>query len=315
MDERKTLDGTAYGTMLFLCMAMGLQSISVKIISQEISPIMQIGLRSGLAALLLILYMYLFGENFARLKQIWWPGLLSGLFFATEYIFVGEALRFTTAARVTVFMYTAPLFSALILHFLKESERLSSWQWCGVFITFGGIVAAFWEFDAPENTKTYPYMLLGDILALIAGLLWAFTTLVLRLSRLQSTPGTLTLLYQLVITAVLLPLFAVIAGQIHIQLSGFVAFNIAYQTLFIAFGCMLVWLWLIRTYSATRIGILSFLTPLFTIVFSIILLKESVEMHFIIGAFLVIGGLVIISLSKNTTLLMQKKLEIGAQSK
>jgi len=298
MDERKALDSTAYGMMLFMCMAMGLQSISVKVIGTEISPVMQIGLRSSLAALLVIIYMWMRGENFSLLKTIWRPGLLSALFFSTEYIFIGEALRFTTAARVTVFMYTAPLFAALILHFCKKSERLSLAQWGGVMITFGGVVAAFWEFSPTKNNAAYPYMLFGDLLALTGGLLWALTTIVLRLSRLQSTPGTVTLLYQLVLTAVLLPLMALIAGQLQINLNAFVIFNLAYQTLFVAFGCMLAWLWLIRVYSATRIGILAFLTPLFTIVFAILLLNEPVEIHFIIGSILVVSGLIIISLSK-----------------
>jgi len=309
MDDRKALDGAAYGLMLFMCMAMGLQSISVKVIGQDISPILQIGLRSAIAAFLVLFYMRLNGEDFTLVKSVWWPGLLSAVFFAVEYIFVGEALRFTTAARVTVFMYTAPLFSALILHFFKPSERLSGWQWGGVFITFGGIVTAFWEFSPPENTMMYPHMLFGDLLALIGGLLWALTTATLRLSRLQSTPGTVTLLYQLVLTAVLLPLTAAILGQMHVSLSNFVVFNMTYQTLIIAFGNMLLWLWLIRTYSATRIGILSFLTPIFTIVFAIMLLDEPVALHFIVGAVLVVSGLVIISLSKNVALPLQKSLK------
>jgi len=299
MDERKTLDGGAYVTMFFLCMAMGLQSISVKVIALEITPIMQIGLRSGVGVLLVIAYMRWRGENFTLLAQLFVPGVLAGLFFALEYIFVGEALRFTTAARVTVFMYTAPLFTALMLHFCKKSERLSFWQWIGVCITFGGVVAAFWEFAPASSGQAYPYMLFGDILALIGGLLWAFTTLVLRLSCLKSISGTLTLFYQLVVTAVLLPIFASVVGQFHIEWTGFVIFNLTYQTLFVAFGCMLVWLWLLRTYSATLIGMLSFLTPLYTIVFAILLLDEPVELHFIIGAVLVIGGLIMISLSKN----------------
>jgi len=301
MDERKTLDTTAYAAMLFMCMAMGLQSISIKIIGSQMSPMMQIGLRSGLAVILVIVYMRWCRENFALLGQIWLPGLLAGLFFAIEYVFIGEALRLTTAARVTVFMYTAPLFSALMLHFCKQSERLSFWQWVGVGITFGGVVAAFWEFSPSESGQAYPHMLFGDLLALMGGLSWALTTLVLRLSRLQSTSGTMTLFYQLILTAIILPISALVLGQGEMNFSSFVIFNLTYQTLFVAFGCMLAWLWLLRTYSATRIGILSFLTPLFTLVFSILLLDEPVAPAFIIGAILVVGGLIVISLSKNTS--------------
>jgi len=293
MDERRTVDATAYGSMALLCMAMGLQSISLKLISQEIAPIMQIGLRSGIAVFLVIAYMRWRGENFALIPKIWRPGLFAGLFFALEYVFIAEALHYTTAARMTVFMYTAPLFTALMLHFCKKSERLSLWQWVGVLLTFSGIVAAFWEFAPEGEANPYPYRLFGDILALIGGLLWALTTMVLRLSRLQSTPQTVTLLYQLGLTALILPPFALIWGEAALNLTGFVLFNMSYQILFVAFGCMLLWLWLLNTYAATRIGILSFLTPLLTIVFAIILLDEPIELHFIIGAILVVGGLIV----------------------
>jgi len=314
MDERRPLDATAYGSMLFLCMAMGLQSISLKVIGQDIAPIMQIGLRSGMAVFLIFLSMWLRHENFALIAKIWLPGMFSGLFFALEYVLIAEALRYTTAARMTVFMYVSPLFSALILHFCKKSERLSSWQWVGVSITFGGVVAAFWDFAPSEATQSYPHMLFGDILALLGGLFWAFSTLVLRLSRLQSSPQRVTLLYQLGITALLLPLFGFAWGQATVTLTSFVLFNMAYQTLFIAFGCMLLWLWLLNTYAATRIGILSFLTPLLTIFFAILLLDEPVELHFIIGAILVVSGLIVISLSKNVTQTHEKKLETGSQN-
>jgi len=293
MDERRALDKTAYGSMFFFCVVMGLQSISVKVIAQDVAPIMQIALRSGLAAILVIVYMFWMGENFAQLKKFLLPGSLAGLFFALEYVFVAEALRFTTAARMTVFLYTAPLFSALILHFCKKSERLSPWQWVGVMITFCGIIAAFWEISPKDNAASYPHMLFGDILALIGSVLWALTIITLRLSRLQSAPGAVSLFYQLVLTAVILFVVSTILRQSSFILTGFIVLNLTYQTLFVAFGCTLLWLWLIRIYAATRIGILSFLTPLFTLVFAIILLNEPVGLPFVIGTILVVSGLIV----------------------
>jgi len=306
MDERRSLDATAYGSMLFFCMAMGLQAISLKVISEDVAPIMQIVLRSGLAGILAIVYMRLGSTNFALVKSAWWPGFITGLFFALEYVFVGEALRFTTAARVTVFLYTAPLFSALILHFCKKSERLSLWQWVGVIVTFGGVILAFWEVVPQGEGVQYPFMLFGDILALMGGLAWAVVIIALRLSRLQSMPPTVTLFYQLGFTFVILWAFAIISGQSSLTPTVFVFINLAYQTFFISFGFTLLWLWLIKKYAATRISILSFLTPLFTLGFAIILLDEPVEPHLIMGAVLVVGGLVMISVSKN----IDKKLEI-----
>ena len=72
---------------------------------------------------------------------------------------------------MSVFLYTAPIFSALGLHFLLPSERLRPLQWLGVAVCFGGIAVSFggglsWaEMDGR--------MLLGDAFGLLAGMSWA----------------------------------------------------------------------------------------------------------------------------------------------
>ena len=52
MDERQALDAKASFLMLGLCIILGLQQVVLKLAATDISPIMQIALRSGLSALL-----------------------------------------------------------------------------------------------------------------------------------------------------------------------------------------------------------------------------------------------------------------------
>src|SRR3546814_11242674 len=56
---------------------------------------------------------------------------------------VGEGLRHTTASHMVIFLYTAPMFAALGLHWKLPSERLKPLQWLGIAVAFGGIVVAF----------------------------------------------------------------------------------------------------------------------------------------------------------------------------
>jgi drug/metabolite transporter (DMT)-like permease len=48
-------------------------------------------------------------------------------------------------------------------------------------------------------------------------------------------------------------------------------------------------------YPASQLGALSFLTPVFSIVFGVVLLGESVEPQFILGAALVLAGIALVS--------------------
>lgn len=76
-------------------------------------------------------------------KLRWRDGFLLALGFAGEFFFVAEGLRFTSAAHMSVLLYTAPLFAAVGLAIKLPEERLSVIQWGGVLLAFLGIGAAF----------------------------------------------------------------------------------------------------------------------------------------------------------------------------
>ena len=44
--------------------------------------------------------------------------------FSLEYLSVGEGLRYTSASHSVVFLYTAPIFAAIGLHWKLPEERL-----------------------------------------------------------------------------------------------------------------------------------------------------------------------------------------------
>ena len=56
MELRKQLDAQASGLMILLCMIWGIQQVAIKLAAPDISPMMQIAIRSGLAALLIFPY-------------------------------------------------------------------------------------------------------------------------------------------------------------------------------------------------------------------------------------------------------------------
>jgi drug/metabolite transporter (DMT)-like permease len=71
--------------------------------------------------------------------------------------------------------------------------------------------------------------------------------------------------------------------------------SLAFHTLVVSFASFLAWFWLLRNYLASRLGVFSFLTPLFGMAFGVWLLGEKIELNFLIGAVLVLFGIVIVS--------------------
>jgi drug/metabolite transporter (DMT)-like permease len=193
-------------------------------------------------------------------------------------------------------LYTAPIFAALGLHLKLPAERLSALQWLGIGLAFAGIVLTFFGRSQPIGTAMTTNMLFGDALSLLAGMSWAATTVVVRCSRLSSASASQTLLYQLVGAFVLLMLAAVVLGQTTIHFTSVVWASLVFHSVIVSFASYLAWFWLLRHYLATRLGVFSFMTPLFGMAFGVWLLNEPLEPSFVAGAALVMAGVMLVSL-------------------
>lgn len=290
-NTRQALDGKAMGIMILLCMLWGVQQSHLKAVMDEISPMLLIALRSGISAILVTLLMY-YRQERMHLAQNWKPGLIVGLLFALEFVFVAEGVRYTAASHMIVLVYTAPIFVALGMHWLFPAERLSAVQWIGVLLAFVGIGVTFLGHDSPSTGSN---TLWGDFLGLLSGLAWGLTTLVVRGSSLANAPATETLQYQLVVTFILLLIVALVTGQAEFRSTPVVWASLAFQGILVSFVSFLIWFALLRRYMAAQLGIFSFLTPLFGVLFGVLLLNESLEPHFIAGASMVLLGLVVVS--------------------
>lgn len=294
MDTRKPLDGTAIGLMLALCLIWALQQIALKHTAGDIAPMFQIALRSGAAAAMLALFMRWRGERMSFTDGTAWPGVIAGMLFALEFCLAGEGLRHTSAAHMVVFLYTAPIFAALGLHLLLPSERLAPVQWVGIVLAFGGLAMAFFGREGSVG-RASENALLGDFLGLMAGALWGATTVVVRTTRLSQAPASQTLMYQLLGGFALLTVVSLATGQAHFNRTPAVWASLAFQSVVVAFISFLVWFWLLRQYMASRLGVFSFLTPLFGILLGAWLLGERIEPSFLMGAFPVLLGIVLVS--------------------
>jgi drug/metabolite transporter (DMT)-like permease len=195
-----------------------------------------------------------------------------------------------------VFLYTAPLFAALGLHLRLPSERLGLVPWVGIGLAFGGIALAFLGGSAAAGGAG-ARALAGDALALLAGAAWGATTVTIRCSTLAEAPATETLLYQLLGAFVLLLPAAVLTGQMRLALTAEVGAHLAFQAVVVSFASFLAWCWLLRRYLASRLGVFSFLTPLFGVLGGVALLGEALAPSFVAGGTLVLAGIGLVTLA------------------
>ena len=295
MSSRQALDSKASGIMFGLCILWGLQQVVLKLAAPDISAVMQIALRSGLSALMVYPMIKLAKGTSLWGRDYLTAGILVGLSFAAEFFLVAQALRFTSAAHTVVLLYTAPIFVALGLHWKLPSERLSLIQWLGIACAFFGIVIAF-LFRPTASQAAASSALWGDALALLAGVLWAATTIAVRLTKLAEAPATQTLFYQLFIAFLVLLPVAFFMGQATIHWSVLSLTSLLFHTVVVSFASYLIWFWLLKKYLASQLGVFSFLTPIFGMCFGVVLLNEQLELNFLVGTCFVLMGVMVVSL-------------------
>jgi drug/metabolite transporter (DMT)-like permease len=292
--QRKPLDATAYGAMLLLAALWGFQQAAIKIISPEVSLLMQAAIRSFAATALVLLWGAYRGVPLFARDGTLWAGIGAGLLFGAEFALIYGGLAHTNVSRMTVFVYLAPPLTALGVHFFVRGERLIPLQWAGVFVSFAGLVLAFSEgFSADKATWV------GDLCGLVAALLWAATTVLIRTTKLASAQPAKTLFYQLAVSAVVLFVCSKALNETGVvSLSALAVASLAYQTVLVAFASYLAWFWLLSRYLAARLSVMSFLTPMFGVLSGVLLLSESLSARFVLAALLIGGGIVLVNFRK-----------------
>ncbi|TFZ49793.1 DMT family transporter [Serratia proteamaculans] len=294
MSARNNIDSRAAAAMMMICAIWGLQQVAIKAAEPDISAVLQIGIRSGIAALAVYLLARYRREKFVFDRPTLLAGLCVGCLFALEFFFVSEGLRYTSASHMAVFLYTAPLFSAIGLHFVIRHERLSLIQWVGIAIAFGGVVFAISGMSDRQGAEN---PLRGDIYGLLAGMSWGGSTIVIRTTGLANCSSKQTLLFQLSGACILLSLLAITTESVHFNLTTVAWTSLIFQTLVVSFISYLIWFSLLRHYQASSLGILTFMTPIFGILAGVVILGEPLQIEFVLGSILIVLGLIVVSCS------------------
>ena len=296
VQRKDHLDRFAITLLVACCAFWGFQQILIKFASREIPPLWQASVRMAGATLLLWLWCQVRGVPLFGRDGTLRGGLLVGLLFAGEFCLIYLGLQHTSASRLTVFLYTSPFWVALLLPRFITAEKLRRIQWIGLGMAFTAVAVAFSEAFLHSSM---PGQWKGDAMGLAAGLLWGLTTLAIRTTKVASVSAEKSLFYQLGVTAVVTPLLSLALGETwSFDYSATSWGSVFLQTAVGAFASYLTWMWMLRHYPATQMSTFTFLTPLFALVFGVLLLGEPLTLQLVLALVGVAAGIVLVSRRK-----------------
>lgn len=291
VSSARPLSATAVALMVMLCLSWGFNQIAIKFALPDIPPLLQATIRSVGGLMIILLVAWLRGVPMFKRDGTLKAGLLAGIFFGLEFILIYRGLLYTTASRAVVFLYVAPFVVALgARRFL--GEQLSGLQWSGLALSFAGVALAI---GVPQPSVDAS-VILGDIMVVGGGILWAATTLTVKASRLLQVPAEKTLAYQVAVSVPILAVGAAVSGESITHMPGTVALaSMAYQTLWVVGTTFLIWFLLIKSYSASKLSSFTFMTPLFGVIGGYFVMHDHLTPAFAGAALLVMAGLYLVN--------------------
>ena len=300
MNLRKDhLDGLAIGSLLGLSLFWGFQQSLVRWTIPFVPPVFQVSIRFALACVCILLWCRHKGIALFERDGSGRAGLLAGLLFALEFGTLYPALKLAPAAQVTVFLYTSPLWVALVVPWVIQSERLNLRQWAGLILAFAALANALWK-DVVGSGDLLGQGL-GNALALMAGLSWGLTTVVIRTMGLVRISPEKILFYQVGTSALVLPFVSLALGETWVWPSGTLVWgSLLMQSLGGAFLSYLIWMWMLTRYPATLLSAFVFLTPVFAALLGVGLFGETLGFAHGLALVGVTLGIVLVNWPKPT---------------
>lgn len=159
MQTRDTVD------LLLLSLLWGAAYLFMRSAVPAFGPAPLVGLRLGLAALMLAPVMLLRG-GLPSLRAHPWALIVLGIpFTAVPFLLLAFASQHLTAGLVAVLNATSPLFAAIVAHFLAH-ERLGRLRVLGLVIGLAGVALLMWgnaSFKSDNGILAVAAVLLGSV--------------------------------------------------------------------------------------------------------------------------------------------------------
>ena len=219
--------------------------------------------------------------------------LLLTAIFILQIICLNTGTKYTTASRSTIFINVYPFFTALFAHFWIPGERLSVPKTLGIIVAFSGVFITV----AP-NLGEGETSIIGDILVLVSGCFLGLRVVVTKLLVQAIHPYRLLVWY----LSLSLPCYAVMNLILErgepMQLTLASTAALLYQGGVIAGYCFLAWTSILERYSASKLVVLFFATPLSGVLFSYLVLGDELTLHLLGGAILVAAGIYLVNIQR-----------------
>jgi len=277
-----------YGAVLLAMIFWAFSFIWFKEANKTFYPLTIVFIRLLFSVILMTTFL-IFTKNFMKIKKKDRKLFLMLALFEPFFYFIGESfgLTYVSATVCSVLISTIPVF-ATIGAWLIFKERLKLVNYAGIILSFIGVLVFILNSDGSLNfnIKGLGFLLLAVLTAVGYNL---------TLSRLVGnySPVYIVGVQNLIGAILFLPLFVIL--DFHHFFSTPFTFNmfkpIIELAVFASCGAFILFAYSVQKMGITKANVFSNCIPVFTAIFSFIILGEKLTIQNILGMAIVIAGL------------------------
>jgi drug/metabolite transporter (DMT)-like permease len=279
---------TGHLLAIFTIIIWGTTFISTKILLNDFTPIEILFFRFilGLVALMIV-YPHRMRVGKRKHELLFAAAGLCGV--TLYYLLENIALTFTMASNVGVICSLAPFFTAIAAFLFLKEEPLRINFFIGFVVAMVGIYLI--SFSGASNFKINP---LGDLLAVVATMVWAVYSI---LTRKISSFGYNSLLTtrKMFFYGILFMIPTLFFFDFKLELARFANSVNLFNLLFLGLGacalCFVTWNFAVKVLGPVKTSIYIYMIPVITVVTSVIVLHEKITWLAAVGTVLTLAGL------------------------
>ena len=272
---------------LLAALLWGGNQVFIKIGLAGMPPLAMAAARFGIGLLIVAGAALVTGVS-VRVHAGEWRQLLGlAALFVLQIGLLNEGTHYTTASRSTVLISAHPFFTALFCHFFVPGDRLTLTQMGGMTLAFAAIIVIFTEGLGLADLS----YLAGDTMILASAVLLGLRQMVLK--RLVHGFHPFKILFWQALLS--LPVFAALSlsfeSEATYNLTLPVLGAVMYQGVVVAGFCFVIWVFLLKRYSASRLGVFGFATPILGVLLSVVLMGDTLSPALLAGTVLAVVGI------------------------
>ncbi|MDF9413875.1 DMT family transporter [Brevibacillus laterosporus] len=275
---------------LITILIWGITFVSTKTLLNNFSPIDILFFRFVIGFMVLIV-VYPYRLKVTNKKQEL-TFACAGLCGVTLYYLIENiALTFTMASNVGIISSIVPFFTVILSYLFLKEEPLRINFFIGFVIAITGI--SLISLNGTSNFQLNP---LGDLLAVLATLIWAIYSV---LTRKISSYGyhTIQTTRRVFFYGILFMLPALFLFNFQLKLERFTNPVSLFNILFLGLGasalCFITWNYAVKVLGVVKTSVYIYVVPIVTLVTSIIVLHEQITYLTAFGTILTLAGLFI----------------------